>query len=103
MRPPALTGSYKRFGLLVAITTLALLLGACAGWWPPDGRDQAGTAAGRRGSAADIGEDGLITLTDFGEDGDGVAQPHVPGIIVAAGRARGRPLAHPGGGAGGLV
>jgi len=88
-RPPALTGSYKRFGLLVAITTLALLLGACAGWWPPDGRDQAGTAADRREIAAYIGKYVLITLTYFDEDGDVVAQPQVHGIIVSADRARG--------------
>src|SRR2546425_11157588 len=89
MRPPALTGSYKRFGLLVAITTLALLLGACAGWWPPDGRDQAGTAADPREIAAHIGKYVLITLTYFDEDGDVVAQPQVHRIIVSADPARG--------------
>src|SRR3989442_1464479 len=100
MRPPALTGSYKRFGLLVAITTLALLLGACAGWWPPDGRDQAGAAAGRREIAAYIGKYVLITLTYFYEDGGLVAHPPVPRIIVSAGRAGRFAVAPPGGGGG---
>src|SRR5437867_9367109 len=86
MRPPALTGSSKRFGLLVAITTLALLLGACAGWWPPDGRDQAGTAADRREIAAYIGKYVLITLTYFDEDGDVVAHVGARRLRVAPGR-----------------
>ena len=88
MRPPALVGSYQRFSVLAALTMLAALLGACAGWWPP-GREEARLASDHRQIAAYVGKYVLITLTYFDEDGDVVAQPQVHGIIVSADRARG--------------
>jgi len=89
MHPPALVGSFKRFSVLAAITTLAAVLGACAGWWPEAGREAARAASDGRQLAAFVGKYVLITLTYYDEDGEVVAQPQVHGIIVSADRARG--------------
>jgi len=88
MRPPALVGGYRRFSVLVALTMLSALLGACAGLWPP-GAEDVRQASDQRQIAAYVGKYVLITLTYFDEDGDVVAQPQVHGIIVSADRARG--------------
>src|SRR5262249_7299707 len=88
MRPPALAGSYRRFSVLVALTMLSALLGACAGLWPPGGREDA-RETDQRQIAAYVGKYVLITLTYFDGDGEVAAEPQVHGIIVSADGAGG--------------
>ena len=67
---------------------LATTVGACAGWWPPGGSEDAGVALDER-LAAYMGKYVLITLTYYDEDGEVVTQQEVHGIIIKADHARG--------------
>jgi len=68
---------------------LATTVGACAGWWPPGGREDAGVALDEL-LAAYMGKYVLITLTYYDEDGEVVTQQEVHGIIIKADHARGK-------------
>lgn len=89
MHARALVSACRRFGPLVMVVALAMVLGACAGWWPPAGKESTHAGVDERRLAAYLGKYVLITLTYYDEEGDVVTQQQVHGIIVKADRARG--------------